>query len=124
MSGAAAVGLGGSAPTFAVVGTFLLAVGFYALTAHVAARFVLGTVPVTGAVRVGAVAAAATTVLQSLDPAPLIGLALIADAGAIHVVYRRRPARTAAVTAVHFAVSAILGITIYNLVRLIGTAPG
>lgn len=110
-------------PPLAVLGTFLLATGFYALTAHVAARYVLGSVPVGPAVGVGVVLAIVALVLRSLGPAPVIAASLTADVAAIRALYGLDWRPTAAVAVVHYTVSAILGITLFNLVRLLGTAP-
>ena len=111
-------------PPLAVLGTFLVAAGFYALTAHLAARYVLGTVPVRPALGVGVVLAAVALALRSFGPAPVIAASLAADVAAIKGLYRLAWRQTALVAVVHYTVSAILGITLFNLVRLLATAPG
>lgn len=111
-------------PPLAVAGTFLLALTFYALTAHVAARWVLGSVPFGPAVGVGVALAAVAFLLRDVGPAPVIVVSLAVDAAAIRVLYDLEPRETAMVALAHYAVAAILGITLFNLVRLLATAPG
>lgn len=111
-------------PPQAYLGTFLLAAAFYAVTAHIAARYVLGSVPVRRAVIVGTVPAALGLLLQQYGPALVIVVSLLADYVAIRFTYRLSLRLAAAVSVVHYTVSAILGITLFNLVRLIGTMPG
>lgn len=111
-------------PPQAVVGTFLVATGFYALTAHLAARYVLGDVPILPAVGVGVVLAVVALLLRSVGPAPVIAVSLAADVVAIKQFYRLDWRPTALVALAHYTVSAILGITLFNLVRLLATAPG
>lgn len=108
----------------AYAGTFLLATAFYALTVHLAARYVLGDVPLRRALAVGTVPAATTLLLQQYGPAASIAVAVVADALAIHAVYRIRVSLTAAVTVIHYTVSVLLGLTLFNLLRLAATAPG
>lgn len=111
-------------PPLAVLGTLLLAAGFYALTAHIAARYVLGAAPVLPAIGVGVVLAVVALLLRSFGPAPVIAASLAADVAAIKTLYRLDWRPTAVVALVHYTVSAILGITLFNLVRLLATAPG
>lgn len=113
--------LGGA---LAIVGTFLLTVGFYALTAHIAARYVLGDVPMKRAVVVGVVPAIVTFVLQQYGPAVVLPVAALSDFLAIHTVYRLKYKTAGIVAVVHYTVSVLLGLTLYNLVRLLATAPG
>jgi hypothetical protein len=108
----------------AYLGTFLLAALFYTLTAHIAARYVLGTVPLKRAAIVGLVPAAIALLLQQYGPAIVIAVSLAADFLAIRVVYRLKYRTTTLVAVAHCTVSALLGITIFNLVSLLGTAPG
>ena len=110
-------------PVAALVGTFLIAVLFYAVTAHLAARYVLGAVPVARALVVGVVPAAVSFALGSFHPVYVIPIAAAADFFAIRAVYRLRYRTAGLVALAHYTVSAILGITIYNLVALLGTAP-
>lgn len=107
----------------AYLGTFLLAAAFYSLTAHIAARYVLGSVPFTRALYVGPVPAAVAILLQQYGPAIVIVVSLAVDLLAIRVVYRLRWRTTSLVAVIHYTVSAIAGITLFNLVRLLSTAP-
>ena len=111
-------------PPLAVAGTFLLAAAFYALTAHLAARYVLGTVPVLPAVGVGVALAAVALALRPVGPAPVIAVSLAVDAVAIKLLYGLAWRRTAMVALAHYGLAAILGITLFNLARLLATAPG
>ncbi|USZ67121.1 hypothetical protein NGM10_10305 [Halorussus salilacus] len=112
-----------AAPVVALIGTFLIAVLFYAVTAHIAARYVLGSVPIGRALAVGVVPAVVSFALQAYHPIYVIPLAAGADFFAIRAVYRLRYRTTGLVALAHYTVSAILGITIYNLVALLSTAP-
>ena len=107
----------------AIVGTFLVTYLFYATTAHIAARYVLGDVPVARALLVGIVPAVVSFLLQQYGPAISILVAAGADLVAIQAIYRLRYRTAAIVALVHYTVAAILGITIFNLVRLLSTAP-
>lgn len=110
-------------PPVAVFGTFLLAAAFYALTAHVAARYVLGSVPLLPAAGVGLVLAGVSLLLRSYGPASVITASLLADVVVINRLYGIDWRPTVLVAVVHYTVSAILGITLFNLVRLLATAP-
>ena len=107
----------------ALVGTFLVTVVFYAATAHIAARYVLGDVPIARALAVGVVPAVVSFLLQQYGPGVSILLAAGADLVAIRTIYRLKYRTAAIVALVHYTVAAILGITIYNLVALLSTAP-
>lgn len=107
----------------ALVVTFLLAVLFYGVTAHIAARYVLGSVPIQRAFLVGVVPAIISFALQSWGPAVVIPIAATADFFAIRAVYRLKYKTTALVTLAHYTLGVLFGITILNLVRLLGTAP-
>ena len=110
-------------PVVSLVGTFLLAVLFYGVTAHVAARYVLGDVPVVRAFAVGVVPAAISFALQAYGPAVVILVSASAAFFAIRAVYRLKYKTAGVVALAHYTVSALAGITIFNLVRLLGTAP-
>lgn len=111
------------ASVVALVGTFLLAVLFYGVTAHVAARYVLGDVPVLRALVVGFVPAVVAFALQAYHPGIIILVSAVADFLAIRAVYRLQYRTAGLVAAAHYTVSALAGITIFNLVRLLSTAP-
>ena len=108
----------------AYLGTFLLASVFYGLTAVIAARYVIGSVPIVRALLVGAVLAVVSLLLQQFGPAVVIPVTVAADFVAIRQAFGLEIRPTAFVTVVHFTVAVILGITIFNLVRLLATAPG
>jgi hypothetical protein len=110
-------------PVAALVGTFLLAVLFYSVTAHIAARYVLGDVPIPRAFVVGVVPAVIAFALQAYGPGVVILISAAADFFAIRAVYRLKYKTAGVVTLAHYTVSALFGITIFNLVRLLGTAP-
>lgn len=107
-----------------VVITFIFFWGFLALTAFLAARFVLGTNLIAPAVVVGAVSG--SVVLASASRVPpvivLFGFA-ITDAVVIHFTYREPIRRTAMLVVMHFAMSVILGLAIVNLARSFGGLP-
>jgi hypothetical protein len=81
-------------------------------------------VPLKRAAIVGLVPAAIALLLQQYGPAIVIVVSLAADFLAIRVVYRLKYRTTTLVAVAHYTVSALLGITIFNLVSLLGTAPG
>jgi hypothetical protein len=110
-------------PVVALVGTFLLAVLFYSATAHIAARYVLGDVPVKRAFLVGVVPAVVAFALQAYGPAVVILVSASADFFTIRAVYRLKFRTAGIVTLAHYTVAALAGITIFNLVRLLSTAP-
>lgn len=110
-------------PVVALVGTFLLAVLFYSVTAHIAARYVLGDVPVKRALLVGVVPAVIAFALQAYGPAVIILVSASADFFTIRAVYRLKYKTAGFVAMAHYTVSALAGIAIFNLVRLLGTAP-
>ena len=91
----------------AVLGMFLLTTAFYAATAHVAARYVLGDVPVTAALLVGPVPALAMVALLQVNLVLAIVVAVVADFVAIKFAYDIRKGLAAIVTVVHYAVSAL-----------------
>lgn len=105
------------AATFVVV-----ALGF-CLTLHVAARYVLGDVPIGNAL-VGAVPAtivfALTLAGRPLAAAPI---AIAADLIAIRSVYGISYRWAGLVTLIHFTVSFLVGFTLRNLLALLETAP-
>ena len=107
----------------AYVGTFLLAAGVYSLTAHIAARNVLGDVPPKRALLVGPVPAAISLLLQQYGPLAFL-LAIATDFVLIRYVYRLKVRTTALVTFVHVVVSILVLFVVLSAYRLAGTAPG
>ncbi|WP_049937548.1 DUF7473 family protein [Haloplanus natans] len=116
----------GAASPLAVAGTAALFALFLTLTAHLAARNVLGDVPVRNAFLVGPFPAAIAVVAAALElpsiPALLVALAV--DAVLIKYVYDIDRRLTAGVTAIHAVVSIILGSMIFSLYVLVLSAPG
>jgi ABC-type siderophore export system fused ATPase/permease subunit len=104
------------------VGAFAL---FLSVTAHIAARNVLGDVEVKKAFAVGPLPAAIAVVSAAfgVNPFLAIAVAVAVDAAAISYLYGRSRKLTAYVTAIHIVVSIILGALIFSLVFLIGSAP-
>jgi len=116
----------GSAPPLAVAGTVALFALFLSVTAHLAARNVLGDVPIKNAFLIGPVPAAVAVVAAALElpsiPAVLVALAL--DAVLVRYVYDLDRRLTAGVTAIHAVVSVILGSVLFSLYVLVRSAPG
>jgi hypothetical protein len=110
----------------AVAGTVAAFALLLSLTAHVAARNVLGDVNPVRALGVGPVPAVLATLPQAFDvPSFLaLGVALVADATAFHLLYDLRPRLTAYVTLIHVVVSIILGAIVFGLLALIASVPG
>ncbi|MFC6731379.1 MULTISPECIES: hypothetical protein [unclassified Haladaptatus] len=107
----------------AVAGTFVLGALFYALTAHIAARYVLGDVPPTRALMVGPVPALVTILLQQYPVAVMLLMGFIADFLAIRFIYRVRLKTGGLIAVVHYTVTVLLALVLANLVALLGTAP-
>ncbi len=107
-----------------LAGTFVLLSGLFALTAHIAARYVLGTVPVWRAGLVGPVPAAITLGLQQSPTIVMILLGVAGDFIAIWTVYRVRLREVALITGVHYTVSVILSITVASLIALLSSGLG
>ncbi|MFC7043457.1 DUF7473 family protein [Halonotius sp. GCM10025705] len=110
----------------AVLGTVGLLALFLSVTAHLAARNVLGEVAVVKSLGVGVGPAVVSTVTTLLSlPGPLgILLALAVDAGAIHLLYRQPRRTTALITAIHAIITVILGTVVGGAVILYLSAPG
>jgi hypothetical protein len=108
-----------------VAGTFAAFAIFLSVTAHIAARNVLGDVPVRNAVGVGPLPAGVAFVFTALEwPSFLaVALALALDAAAIKLLYRRGPKLTAYVTLIHVVVSIILGVIVFGVWSLALSAP-
>lgn len=112
---------GAGAILVSYVGTFLALTVGYALTVHVAARYVLGRTPVKRAVLVGAVPALFSLALQQYTAA--IVLVLLADLAAISLVYRITWKRAVLVAVMHYAVTIVATIALFNVIRLFASAP-
>ena len=107
----------------AYAGTFLLTAAVYSLTAHIAARNVLGDVPIKRALLVGPAPAAVALLLQQYGALAFL-LAIAVDFVLIRYVYRLKARTTALVTLVHVVVSVLLLMVVLSAYRLVGTAPG
>jgi hypothetical protein len=110
----------------AIAGTVGLFALFLSITAHIAARNVLGDVEVKKAFVVGPLPAAIAVVSAALglNPFLAIAVAIAVDATAISLLYGRSRRLTAYVTAIHVVVSILLGTVLFGLVFLLGSAPG
>ncbi|MFB6101734.1 MAG: hypothetical protein ABEJ73_04145 [Haloplanus sp.] len=116
----------GSSSAVAVAGTAALFALFLSVTAHIAARNVLGDVPIRNAFVVGPLPAAIAVVTAALDlPAALgIGVAIVVDALLIRQLYDLDRRLTVGVTLIHAVVSVILGSVLFSLYVLVRSAPG
>lgn len=110
----------------AVAGTVGSLIVLLSVTAHIAARNVLGDVELKKAFAVGPVIPAVSFVFVALRwPAALaVPLALAADFGLFRYLYGRDTRLTAYLTLIHVVVSIILGVIVFGLLALIQSAPG
>jgi len=106
-----------------LVGTFVVSVLFFSLTAHVAARYVLGDVPIRRALLVGLVPALTTTVLIRYPPIVIIALTVVCDFLAIQTVYRLAYRTTALVTGAHFTLTVLTSLVVAYALAIFSTAP-
>lgn len=108
-----------------IAGTFAAFAVFLSVTAHIAARNVLGEVPIRNAIGVGPLPAGVAFVFTALEwPSWLaVVLALVLDATAIKLLYRRDVRLTAYITFVHAVVSVILGVIVFGAWALALSAP-
>jgi hypothetical protein len=116
----------GSATPLAVAGTAALFALFLSLTAHLAARNVLGDVPVRSAFIIGPLPAAIAVVAGALElpSIPAVIVAIAVDAALVRFAYDVDRRLTVGVTAIHAVISVILGSIIFSLYVLILSAPG
>lgn len=110
----------------AVAGTVASLALFLTITAHIAARNVLGDVEARKALGVGPVPAAIAVVFATFEwpPALGVGLALVADAALFRVLYGQSGKLTAYIVLIHVVVSIILGTILFGLYALALSAPG
>jgi hypothetical protein len=114
----------------AVAGTFASFAIFLSITAHIAARNVLGDVPVRNAVVVGPVPAAVSILVATFaaDNSAVIFVgvvtAILLDGVAIRALYDESTRLSAYITFIHFVVSVILGTIVFGLWALAISAPG
>jgi hypothetical protein len=116
----------GGAPPLAVAGTAALLALFLSVTAHLAARNVLGDVPIRNAFVVGPVPAGIAVAAGALElpSLPAVAVAVLVDALLIRTLYDLDRRLTALVTLVHVVVSVILGTIVFSLYALALSAPG
>ena len=114
-----------SAAPVTVAGTFASFALFLSVTAHIAARNVLGDVEAKRALLVGPVPAAVAVVFATFEWNPFVGIALAvaADAALVGYVYGRGRRLTAYVTFIHAVVSVILGAVVVAGFLVLRTAP-
>jgi len=110
----------------AFLGTFLVLAGYLAVTAHVAARNVLGDVRADRALLVGPVPAVVSMIGQGVELFPLLVLAVavLADLGAIRRSYDLDWQLSAYVAVIHVVFTTILSTVIGGLLILASNAPG
>ncbi|MFB6236308.1 MAG: hypothetical protein ABEH81_13065 [Halopenitus sp.] len=110
----------------ALLGTLLLFAVFLSVTAHLAARNVLGDVDPSVAVTIGPLPAAVAVfgTRAGLSAAILLPLALLVDWLGIRWAYDQEARSAAYVTLIHFVVSVLLAIVISGVMVLIASRPG
>ena len=112
----------------AIAGTFATFAVFLSITAYIAARNVLGDVPVRNAFLVGPIPAAISILVATFaaSDAVLFGglfAALVLDGVAITYVYGESRKLSAYITLIHFVVSVILGTILFGIWALATSAP-
>lgn len=115
-----------AATPLSVAGTVGSLALFLSVTGHLAARNVLGDVPIRNAVGIGPLPAAIATLPRVLGVNSYLAilLALLVDFGAIKFLYGRGWKLTGYITLIHVVVSVILGAIIVSLALLLASAPG
>ena len=114
----AAAFTGGGGP-FAYAGTVLLTAAFYTLTAHIAARYVIGGTAVTRAGAVGVGLAVVSVALRPYGAVVVVPASILADAVLLRAAYREPPRTTALLVVGHLAASVVLGVALLNLIGLL-----
>lgn len=114
------------ASPLAVAGTIGSLIVLLTVTAHIAARNVLGDVQFQKALGVGPVVAPFATLPEAfgVPPALAIALAIVVDFLAIDYLYGRRWQLSAYVTLIHVVVSVLLGTVLVSAFLLLTSAPG
>lgn len=107
-----------------LLGTLVLLSVLFAVTAHVAARFVLGDVPYRRALLVGPIPAVITLALQQYPTAVMIVVGIVGDFLVITYAYEVRYRIGGLITVVHYTVTVLASLVIANLLALLSTAPG
>ncbi len=101
------------------VGTYLLLALFLAVTAHVAARNVLGEVRFDRALLVGPATAAVSVLQQWVFPLVVVAVAVAVDALVIRHAYELETRLAAYVTLIHVVVSIILAVLLGALLGIV-----
>ncbi|WP_435184048.1 DUF7473 family protein [Halobellus sp. EA9] len=118
------------ATPIAIAGTFASFAVFLSVTAHIAARNVLGDVPVRNAFVVGPIPAVVSVLAAAFarnSPPALfaaLAVALALDGVAIYLLYGESRRLSAYITLIHFVVSVILGTILFGVLAIIQSAPG
>lgn len=99
---------------------FVPAALFYAVTAHVAARYVLGEPPLQIALLVGVVAATATLALSRFVAPVLVTGSVLADLVAIRLLYDVETRIALLLTAAHALLSVAFGVVAFNVAVTVG----
>ncbi|MFC4988998.1 MULTISPECIES: DUF7473 family protein [Saliphagus] len=107
----------------AYLGTVLLATLFYGVTLHIAARYVLGDVPVRRAFTVAPLLGVFSLALQRAGPAITAAVTVAVAYVAIHVVYDLSHRLTALVAVIYYTVAFLVGLVVVNVLTLLGGAP-
>jgi hypothetical protein len=109
-----------------VAGTVAALALFFSVTAHVAARNVLGDVELRKAFVIGPIFAAIGFVFPEFRLPIWLGiaLALAADVVVFKLLYGQSTRLAAYITLIHVVVSIILGVIVFGLLALVGSAPG
>jgi len=115
-----------SPPPTAILGTVGLLALFLAVTAHLAARNVLGDVAPSKALGVGLGPALVSVGTELLSVPGGLGVffALVVDAVAIHLLYGQPPRTTVYITAIHAIVTVLLGSVLIGGLILLASLPG
>jgi len=115
-----------SPPPTAVLGTVGLLALFLSVTAHLAARNVLGDVPPSKALGVGIGPAIVSvgTELLSIPGGLGVLVALVVDAAAIHLLYGQPRRTTAYITAIHAVITILLGSVLVGGLVVLASLPG
>jgi hypothetical protein len=106
-----------------LAGTFLLVALGFCVTLHIAARYVLGDVPIVNALAGVVPAAIVFALTLAGQPIPAAIVALVADVIVIQSVYGISYRWAGLITVIHFTVSIIIAFTLRNVLLLLGTAP-
>lgn len=110
----------------AVAGTLVLFALYLSLTAHLAARNVLGDVPIRTALGVGPAPAivAVVGVTIGLPPVVTIAVAIAVDVVAIARLYDRPPKLSAYIAFIHAVITILLGLVVSGVAILLASRPG